>query len=195
MGTKVFTALLCGLAMAGQMRAQEVVVARETKPSEHRRVAASDRSGSESANATATKTRVHAKKSASTLPTVEQMRLAGALAVERLKNRTPIEATNIRRESSSQTPKSETLPTESVRKEKRVEQSSAPGRSKSGKTKLEPVAPVRPTMIESGKEETDTSQPGQSESRGGQTSGPESTDRFQLLNKSAREPDANSAQS
>jgi hypothetical protein len=29
---ELFTALLCGFAIAGQMRAQEVVVAREAKP-------------------------------------------------------------------------------------------------------------------------------------------------------------------
>jgi hypothetical protein len=191
MGTKAFTALLCGFAIAGQMRAQEVVVARETKPSAPKRVApASQPSDSESGDATNTKPQGRAKKSASTLPTIEQMRMAGALAAERLKIQARIEAVGVKRKSSSQTAKSEAVPAESPRKEKSVKQSSAPRRPKSGTTKLETVTPVRPTMIESGKEETDTSQPAKSEPRSEQTSAPQPTNRSQLLNKSTREPDA-----
>jgi hypothetical protein len=191
MGTKAFTALLCGFALAGQMRGQEVVVGRETKPKATERAAPlSQPSDSESGNATPTKARVRAKKSASTLPTVEQMRMAGALAGERLTNPPRIEATTARRESSPQKAKSDAVPAEPVRKEKRVEQSSAQRRSKTGTTKSEVVAPVRPTMIESGKEETDTPQPAKSEPRNGQTSAPQSTNGSQLLNKSVRQPDA-----
>jgi hypothetical protein len=196
MGTKAFTTLVCGFAIAGQLRAQEVVVVRETKPKVPARGAlASQQSRSGSADTTTAKARVRGKKPASTLPTVEQMRMAGALAGERLKDQARVEAASARRESSSQTAKSEAVPAESVPKEKRVEQSSAPRRSKSGTTKLDGVAPVRPTMIESGKQNTDTSLPAQSGPRGGQTSAPKSTDRSQLLNKSAREPDAISVQS
>ena len=196
MGTKAFTALLCGFALAGQMRGQEVVVGRETKPKPTERAAPLlQPSDSESGNATPTKARVRAKKSASTLPTVEQMRMAGALAGERLTNPPRIEATTARRESSPQKAKSDAVPAERMRKEKRVEQSSAQRRSKTGTTKSEVVAPVRPTMIESGKEETDTSQPTKSEPRSGQTSAPQSTNRSQSLNRSAREPDPISAES
>src|SRR5204863_434546 len=79
MGTKAFTALLCGFALAGQMRGQEVVVGRETKPKPTERAAPmSQPSDSESGNATPTKARVRAKKSTSTLPTVEQMRMETA---------------------------------------------------------------------------------------------------------------------
>src|SRR5437762_1937333 len=123
MGTKAFTALLCGFALAGQMRGQEVVVGRETKPKPTERAATmSQPSDSESGNATPTKARVRAKKSTSPLPTVEQMRMAGALAGERLTNPPRIETTT-RRESSPQKAKSDTVPAEPVRKEKRVEQS------------------------------------------------------------------------
>src|SRR6266403_81684 len=196
MGTKAFTALLCGFALAGQMRGQEVVVGRETKPKATERAAPlSQPSDSEPGNATPTKARVRAKKSASTLPTVEQMRMAGALAGERLTNPPRIAATTARRESSPQKAKSDAVPAEPMRKEKRVEQSSAQRRSKTGTTKSEVVAPVRPTLIESGKRETDTSQPTKSEPRSGQTSAPQSTNRSQSLNRSAREPDPISAES
>jgi hypothetical protein len=181
MGTKAFTALVCGFAIAGQMRAQEVVVARETKPKAPARgESASQQSRSGSGDTPTAKARVHGKKPASTLPTVEQMRMAGALAGERLKDQAPVEAASARRESSSQTAKSEAVPAESVRKEKRVEQSSTPRRSKLGTTKLDGVAPVRPTMIEAQKEETDSSQPAQSGPRGRQTSVPQTTNGSQL---------------
>ncbi|HAF15824.1 MAG TPA: hypothetical protein DCK99_19445, partial [Blastocatellia bacterium] len=50
---ELFTALLCGFAIAGQMRAQEVVVAREAKPNPSERVApVSEGTGSESETAT-----------------------------------------------------------------------------------------------------------------------------------------------
>src|SRR4029077_19319169 len=77
----------CGLSVAGQMRAQEVVVAREKKPSASEQAApVSERMDSESATATGMETQARKKKSASTVLTVEQMRMAGALAAERQKN-------------------------------------------------------------------------------------------------------------
>src|SRR5256885_16031876 len=80
---QIFTALLCGLAVAGQMRAQEVVVAREEKPSASDGVApVSQRTDSESATATRMETQTRKKKSASTVLTVEQMRMAGNIAAE-----------------------------------------------------------------------------------------------------------------
>src|SRR5260370_37886596 len=84
-----FTALLCGLALAGQMRGQEVVVAREEKPSVSEGAApVSERVDSESATATTMDTQSRKKKSASTVLTVEQMRMAGAPAAERQKKQT-----------------------------------------------------------------------------------------------------------
>jgi hypothetical protein len=145
MGTKAFTALLCGFALAGQMRGQEVVVGRETKPKATERAAPlSQPSDSESGNATPTKARVRAKKSASALPTVEQMRRAGALAGERLTNQPRVEATIARRESSPQKAKLDAVPAEPVREEKRVVQSTAQRRSKKGDNETEVVARFDP---------------------------------------------------
>jgi len=78
MPKQFFIALLCGLSVAGQMRAQEVVVAREEKPSASEQV----------------DTQARKKKSASTALTVEEMRMAGALAAERQKKQARVEQTN-----------------------------------------------------------------------------------------------------
>jgi hypothetical protein len=67
------TALLCGFAIAGQMRAQEVVVIREAKPNPSERVApVSEGTGSESEAATEMKSQRREKKSASTTLTLQQ---------------------------------------------------------------------------------------------------------------------------
>jgi hypothetical protein len=202
MATKAFTALLCSLAIVGQVCAQEVTVARETKPSvPEPATPASELTGSESESATPKKAPNRKKKSAETLPTVEQMRTAGALAAERLKNEGRVE-----KAKASPTPKPEVareqpVPRESLRKEKPVEQSSVPHESKSGAKKLEavgPIGPVRPTMMESGRQETDTSHSAKGEigeSRSGENHVPQSTNSSQLLNKSTREQNAMPAQS
>ena len=84
---EVLTALLCSFAIAGQICAQEVVVAHEAKPNPSERVApVSERTKSESETATELKSHVREKKSASTTLTIEEMRMAGVLAAERQKN-------------------------------------------------------------------------------------------------------------
>ena len=83
---KVLTVSLCGFAIAGQMRAQQVMVARETKPNTSEQAAAApERSDVESETSTEAKPQVRKKKSPSAALTVEQMRMAGALAAERRK--------------------------------------------------------------------------------------------------------------
>jgi hypothetical protein len=89
------TALLCGFAIAEQMRAQEVVITRDAKPNPSERVTpVSQGTGSESEAATEMKSQRREKKSASSTRTVEQMRMAGALAAERQKKQTPAEQTS-----------------------------------------------------------------------------------------------------
>jgi hypothetical protein len=158
-----FTALLCGLAVAGQMRAQEVVVAREEKPSVSEQAApVSERIDSESATANRMDTQVRKKKSASTVLTVEQMRMAGALAAERQKNQAQSEQTSETGGPSLQAPKTfgGTLAAEKQKKQTRLEQSSVPRGPNSQTSKSEAVGPVRPTMIESGKQEASRLSPG-----------------------------------
>src|SRR5437016_13063070 len=86
---KVLTVSLCGFAIAGQMRAQEVMVARETKPNTSEQAAAApERSDVESETSTEAKPQVRKKKSPSAALTVEQMRMAGRLAGGGLISRT-----------------------------------------------------------------------------------------------------------
>jgi hypothetical protein len=199
MATKAFTALLCSFAIVGQMHAQEVMVPRETKPNAPEpAMPASQLSDSESGSAPAKKAPDRKKKTATASPTVEQMRTAGALAAERLKNQPRVEKTNASPAPKPEVTKVQPVAGESPRKEKPIEQSSVPHESKSSTKKSDAVGriePVRPTIMESGKQETDTSHSTKDEPRSGQTHAPQSTNGSQLLNKSAREQDVISAQS
>src|SRR5438874_2913372 len=156
---KLFIALLCAFAIAGQMRAQEVVVAREAKPNP-------------------TKSQVGEKKSASTTLTVEQMRMAGALAAERQKKQTPAEQTNSVGGSSLQGAKADTL-AERQKTETRVEQASAHRAPTAHTTNSEVLSPgpVRPMMLESRKQEPAASHPAKTEVSRGQTNVPQSANR------------------
>jgi hypothetical protein len=202
MATKAFTALLCSLAIVGQVRAQQVTVARETKPSVPEPAThSSELTGSELESATPKKASNRKKKSVETLPTVEQMRTAGAIAAERLKDQARVEKTKASPAPKPEVARVQPVPAESLRKEKPIEQSSAPRESKSDTKKLEavgPIGPVRPTIMESGRQETDTSHSAKGEkgeSRSGENHVPQSTNSSQLLHKSTREQDAIPAQS
>jgi len=178
---KLLTVSLCGFAIVGQMRAQEVMVARETKPNTSEQAApAPERSDVESETSTEAKSQVRKKKSPSAALTVEQMRMAGALAAERLKGRTLQEA-GAAGGSSSQTPAAETRnafgAAERMKKETRVEETDASRASNSRATKSEAVGPIRPTMIESGKQEPAASPAAKTEARGQQTPAPQSANR------------------
>ena len=195
-----FTALLCGLAVAGQMRAQEVVVAREEKPSvSERATPVSERTDSESATATRMDTQARKKKSASTVLTVEEMRMAGALAAERQKNQARVEQTSATGGPSRQAPKAfgGTLAAEKQKKPIRLEQPSVPRPSRSQTGKSEAVGPVRPTMIESGKQEPAASEREKTEVRGGQAGVPQSANRAlrkkEPIASRANSPDGDSA--
>ena len=88
---KISTALLCSFAFLGQTHAQEVIIAREAKPNAPERVASiSEQAGPEidrvqSVPVPPVKSQVSEKKPAAAKLTVEQMRVAGALAAERQK--------------------------------------------------------------------------------------------------------------
>src|SRR6266513_4480195 len=172
---EVLTAFLCGFAVAGQICAQEVVVAHETKPNPSERVApVSERAKSESETATESKSRVREKKSASTTPTIEEMRMAGALAAERQKNQGRVEQASTTDGSALPAAKTGALAVEQ-KKESRAEQANASSRaSTSHTTKSDVAVPVRPTMLETGKQESSAAQPAKAEVRGGQTSPPQS---------------------
>jgi len=152
-----FKPLLCSVFLVGQMiHAQEVVVPHETKPEAPEQAAPSSESEqtpSESAAPARGKPKPREKKSVA--PTIDQMRTAGALAAEGKNDRSVAQPTRTAASHSetaapspvvSQTPRP-------VKRETQIQPKSASRPSTPRSTKLEPVGPVRPTMIESGREQ------------------------------------------
>jgi hypothetical protein len=154
---RIFKPLLCSLALIGQTHAQEVIVAHETKPEAPKQPApSSEQAPSESPAPARTKPKPREKKSTSTAPTVEQMRAAGALAAEGRDNRSVPQSTRTnasRPEAGAAASPAVSATATPVKKETRAEQTSEPRRSSSRNAKLEAIGPVRPTMIESGREQ------------------------------------------
>ena len=152
-----FQLLLCSLALVGQMHAQEVVVPRETKPEAPTQAASppeSEQTPSESATPARTKPKPREKKSAA--PTNEQMRASGALAGEGRSDRSVPQPTTTGRSRSKTAPAAN--PTASpvatpMKRDAHIPQKSASHPSTLGGTKLESIGPVRPSMIESGREQ------------------------------------------
>ena len=152
-----FMVLLCSFMLVGHTRAQEVIVARETKPEAPKQAAPPpDQTPPESATPEPERPKPKSrKKSASTEPSLEQMRMAGALAAERLNP------------SQSQTKRAGQLdseaastPTSAVpeiprptKKQIRSEQTTTSRRPSSRTAKPDTSGAVRPTFIESGKSE------------------------------------------
>ncbi len=152
-----FKPLLCSVFLIGQLiHAQEVVVPHETKPEAPEQAAPSSESEqtpSESPAPTRAKPKPREKKSVA--PTLDQMRAAGALAAEGKNDRSVSQPTTTAASHSetaapspvvSQTPRP-------VKREAQIQPKSASRPSTPRSTKLEPVGPVRPTMIESGREQ------------------------------------------
>jgi hypothetical protein len=153
----LFRAALCSLVLVGQVRAQEVIVTRETKPETPKQAAPSpEQTPSESATPARAKPKSREKKSGSTTLTAEQMRTAGALAAERLENRTNPQSARTRESDSEPVAAESPIVSETpkpVKKEPRTGQTSASRRSASRTPKPEPIGAIRPTMMESGREE------------------------------------------
>jgi hypothetical protein len=171
-----FSALICSLVLAGQIHAQEVIVAHEKKPEAPKQAAPfSDQTPSESPTPVLTKPKSREKKSGSTTLTAEQMRMAGALAAGRLENRSsPQPARTV---GSDSEPSAAELPTVSatpkpLKKEPRTGQTSVPRRPSPRTTKPEAIGAIRPTMIESGRQEPSATPPAKAEARGEQTPAP-----------------------
>ena len=162
------SAILCSLVLLGQVHAQEVIVGHETKSEAPKQAApSSEQMPSESPTPTITKSKSREKKSGSTTLTAEQMRMAGALAAERLENRSSPQPA--RTGGSDSEPSAAELPTVSatpkpVKREPRTEQTSVPRRPSSRTPKPEPIGAVRPTMMESGREEPSATPPPKAQS-------------------------------
>jgi hypothetical protein len=167
-----FAALLCSLVLVGQTHAQEVIVARETKPEAPKQAAPPpEQTPSESASPEPERPKPKPrKKSTSAEPTLEEMRKAGAVAAERLSNPAPSQT---RRSGQSDaeaaptpTPVATEIPTP-AKKESRSEQASTSRRLSSRTVRPEAIGAVRPTLMESGRE-----RPSVSPSPKGQTPAP-----------------------
>jgi hypothetical protein len=151
--------LLCSVFLVGQtIHAQEVVVPHETKPEAPAQAAPSSESEqtpSESATPVRTKPKSHEKKSAA--PTLEQMRASGALAGEARSDRSTAQPTKTggsRSETEAAAPRPAVSPIATpVKREAHIQQNRTPRPSSARGTTLEPIGPVRPTMIESGREQ------------------------------------------
>ncbi len=152
-------AVVCSFLLMGGMHAQEVIVAHETKPDTAKPPAQpTEQPPSESpAEMPKMKSKTREKKSRSKTPTLEEMRMAGARAAERLNNPTPSSP------SKPAEPESETiareapavLPTATPAKKESREQKRASHRAAPGTTKPDSVGAIRPTMIETGRQEQD----------------------------------------
>ena len=153
-----FGPVLCSLVLFGRIHAQEVVVPHEAKqepPEQAAPSSESEQTPSESATPGPTKPKPRKKKE-SVAPTLDQMRAAGTLAGEGQNDRSVSQPT---RKGTSQsemaaTPRPAVSPTATpVKREARIPQKTTSRPSAPGSTKWEAIGPVRPTMIESGREQ------------------------------------------
>ena len=153
---RFFRAMLCSVVLIGEIHAQEVIVAREKK-SEHpkRTPQPSEQLPSESTTPAARKSKSHEKKSAPARLTLEEMRAAGARAAEGPKDRSISQSTKTREPDVESAPVPNPTVAEThkpVKRETPVEERSSPRPSRSRGTTIEGMGPIRPTMIESGRE-------------------------------------------
>ena len=158
---RFFRTLLCGLIiLTGKIHAQEVIVAREKKPEPPKQaVQPSEQIPSETPTPAPTlrKSRSREKKSAPAALSLEEMRAAGARAAEGLNNPSVSQLAKTREPEVPSAPSPSPVAPETPRPVKRetpIEQRSTPPPSKQRGTKAETIdiGPIRPTMIESGRE-------------------------------------------
>jgi hypothetical protein len=154
--------LLCSFILVGHARAQEVIVARETKPEAPKQAAPPpEQTPSESATPEPEQPKPKSrKKSTSAEPTLEQMRMAGALAAERLNNPSPSQTKRSGQSDSeaAPTPRPGVPKTpRPAKKETRSEQTSTTRRPGSRPEKPEASGVVRPTLMEGGREQPSAS--------------------------------------
>jgi len=169
----LFRVVLCSLVIAGAIHAQEVIVAREKKPETAAQpTPPAEQIQSESPTTTPPPEQIQSesptppppppkrkpreKKSSSTTPTLAQMRKAGALAAERLESPSPPPAagtsTSDEQRSVAETPRITATP-RPVKKEARAEETRPSHSSSSTGAKPETIGPIRPSMMDSGREE------------------------------------------
>jgi len=153
---RFFLILLCSIILVGKIHAQEVIVARERKPEVPTQTPQpSEQVTSESPTPAPRKSKSHEKKSAAGTLTLEQMRAAGARAAEGLGDRPVSQSVKTREPDVESAPAPNPTVAETGRPMKReipVEQRSSSRPSRSRGTSIEGMDPIRPTLMESGRE-------------------------------------------
>lgn len=153
---RFFRVILCSVVLLGEMHAQEVIVAHEKKSELPRRTPQpSEQLASESATPAPRKSKSHEKKSAPARLTLEEMRAAGARAAEGPNDRSVLQSTKTREPAVESAPMPNPTVAEThrpVKRETPVEQKRSSHPSTSRGANIEGLGPVRPTMMESGRE-------------------------------------------
>jgi hypothetical protein len=152
---RFFPVILFSVVLIGKIHAQEVIVAREKKSELPAHTPhPSEQLSSESTTSTPRKSKPREKKSAPPKLTLEEMRAAGARAAEGPKERSVSQSTKTREPDVENAP-APTPPVEthrSVKRETPIEQKSSSHSSTSRGANIEGLGPIRPTMMESGRE-------------------------------------------
>jgi len=149
-------AVLCSVILIGNIRAQEVIVAREKKPERSRETPApSEQPALESPTPAPHKSKAREKESAPATLTLEEMRAAGARAAEGPNERSVSESNKTREPDVQSAPAPNPTFAETPRTVKRetpAEQKSLSHPSRSPGANIEGLGPIRPTLMESGRE-------------------------------------------
>jgi len=149
-------AVFCSVILIGQINAQEVIVAREKKPEHSAETPApSEQLPSESPTPAPHKSKAREKKSAPATLTLEEMREAGARAAEGANERSGSPSTKTREADVESVPVPNPTVSETrrpVKRETPVEQRDSPRPVKSRGTNVDGMGPIRPTLLESGRE-------------------------------------------
>ena len=152
---RFFRAALCGVILIGKIHAQEVIVAREKKPELPTPTPQpAEQLTLESPTPAPREPKSREKESAPATLTLEEMRAAGARAAEGANERPVSQSTKTREADVESVPLPNLTVGETprpVNRETPIEQSS-PGPSRTRSTKIEGMGPIRPTMMESGRE-------------------------------------------
>jgi len=153
---RFFPVILFSVVLIGKIHAQEVIVAREKKSELRRHTQQpSEQLSSESTTPTPHKSNPREKKSAPPRLTLEEMRAAGARAAEGPKDRSVSQSAKTREPEVESAPMANPAVPEThrpVKRETPVEQRSSSRAAKSGGTNIQGLEPIRPTMLESGRE-------------------------------------------
>ena len=161
---RLLRALLCSVIFIGKTHAQEVIVAREKKPEPLRQtpeprkqpVQPSEELPAETPAPTPRKSKSNAKKSAPATLTLEEMRAAGARAAEGSHDQSGSQPTKTREPDVEHVTVPNPTGAEThtpMKRETPVEQRSSSRAAKPRSTNPEGIGPIRPTMIESGREQ------------------------------------------